>query len=390
MNSLRRILFFILFYIPLTMAVQSVFCQSISLQGLVVDAQTNEPIPLINVFIANTTRGTLSDEKGEFTLDKIPSSGAEVVFMAMNYEKQSLWVEDEGLAIYYTRIKMVPKVFGIEPVVVVGKRDPVRRYYESSFLQYFLGDVSQSVCILRNPEDVEYTKQGLVIIATGRQPLIIDNYRLGYRLIYHLDYFIYRHNPYIDKNYLHHYKPQKEFYAFQGKAFFEEMKANSEDQLKRWLKNREKYHKGSFSDFLSQLYYNKLKANDYTVVLAGNKGIIDSNKKAVVSTFYYDYTRREQKYLSWDITSDYPLYQHTRQVDNMNRCLQISDTLLVFKDFNGTDWLGDDEKSMLFIGNGELVYNKLGQYQMYNGDLIWGSLNSGQQIINLLPFDFIE
>lgn len=67
------------------------FSQETEIQGIIVDAQTNESLPFVSILIDNTTIGTASNLKGEFSL-KIPArySKNEIIFNLLGYETKKL------------------------------------------------------------------------------------------------------------------------------------------------------------------------------------------------------------------------------------------------------------------------------------------------------------
>jgi len=60
------------------------FSQTVS--GTITDAQTNEPLPFVNVYISNTTKGTQTDIKGGFTLKLQRAGFVKVVCSMVGYK----------------------------------------------------------------------------------------------------------------------------------------------------------------------------------------------------------------------------------------------------------------------------------------------------------------
>jgi hypothetical protein len=57
------------------------------IKGVVQDAVTHAPLPFANVFLNNTTKGTVTDEKGEFLLKVLHEPGSyELVVSYVGYE----------------------------------------------------------------------------------------------------------------------------------------------------------------------------------------------------------------------------------------------------------------------------------------------------------------
>ena len=61
--------------------------QQTTLKGKVINAETNEPIQYATVFLAFTSKGCLTDEKGEFIITNVTVGKYEVVCAAVGYEK---------------------------------------------------------------------------------------------------------------------------------------------------------------------------------------------------------------------------------------------------------------------------------------------------------------
>jgi hypothetical protein len=57
--------------------------------GRVVDDSTGEPLPSANVFIANTTLGTVTNRDGDFEIRNVPLGNFEVVASFVGYQTQS-------------------------------------------------------------------------------------------------------------------------------------------------------------------------------------------------------------------------------------------------------------------------------------------------------------
>ncbi|MFC2118845.1 carboxypeptidase-like regulatory domain-containing protein, partial [Bacteroidota bacterium] len=79
MHILKKTIFLVI--------VLSLFCFPLSfsqetndITGFVLDVETNEPISYISVFVANSTRGTITNDKGFFDLGKLQNGSYELVF----------------------------------------------------------------------------------------------------------------------------------------------------------------------------------------------------------------------------------------------------------------------------------------------------------------------
>lgn len=67
------------------------FAQAQTIQGKVVDAKTNEPLPFANVFINNSTVGTTTELDGSFTLKNVRQPAVyEIIFSFVGYDSYKL------------------------------------------------------------------------------------------------------------------------------------------------------------------------------------------------------------------------------------------------------------------------------------------------------------
>lgn len=84
-------------------------------QGQVVDAEANTPLPGVNVFVKGTTIGTTTDINGFYTLE-VPSPQDTLVFSFVGYQRAEIPINGR------TRIdvQLIPAVEQLEEIVVIG------------------------------------------------------------------------------------------------------------------------------------------------------------------------------------------------------------------------------------------------------------------------------
>ena len=83
MKAIYKKLLFLLLILPL-----GVFAQ-VTLGGTVVDSQTNQPIPGVNVVIQGSPSGTQTDFDGKFNLMKV-NKGDKFLFSFIGYTSQTV------------------------------------------------------------------------------------------------------------------------------------------------------------------------------------------------------------------------------------------------------------------------------------------------------------
>lgn len=374
-----------------------------AIRGVVMDSITKEPIPYLAVFVPNTTLATLTNERGEFSISKLPLSTLELAFSHLNYGLKRVSIADLPANGSGLTILMAPKAIDIKEVEIVADRDrraeTDRKYYLRMFYQFFLGDINNNECKLNNPEVLRFRRDGSRIIASASSPLLITNNRLGYRLTYYLDFFVF--NDSGDYNLT---SKNMSFYSFQGVSLYEGLKTKDFATQKRWEHNRNEDFSGSLGDFLSCLYNDDLSGNGYTVRKAGvpdsfmtikrtNADIKKENKEPKVlidSVFFFDSHQNQSLYLHYLPLVTYPINDKISLLGKPDgKSLECRDTLLIFKNKKVSLIRYDDEISLFYIGRGDLEFYPSGDYQIFNGDLYWSSLEAKKKIIRILPLDYV-
>jgi TonB-dependent starch-binding outer membrane protein SusC len=88
--------------------------QQAALTGKIIDATTGEPLPGVNVTVKGTTRGTITDLNGVYSIETTP--GEILIFSYIGYIIQEIEVGEQT----ELDLKLMPDVESIDEVVVVG------------------------------------------------------------------------------------------------------------------------------------------------------------------------------------------------------------------------------------------------------------------------------
>jgi iron complex outermembrane receptor protein len=93
--------------------------------GVVVDAQSNAPIPGVEIRVFGSNRTIVTGEDGRFLLAEIPRGSQRIVFRHIAYgeHERTLELEESGTRQYL--IRMSREAIELEPLVIDGRR--VRR-----------------------------------------------------------------------------------------------------------------------------------------------------------------------------------------------------------------------------------------------------------------------
>lgn len=152
----------------------SVFAQKASLQGKVVDALSNEPLPFVNVVVSGTTTGTTTDIDGNFLLNGLEPGFIRVEASFVGYKKSiSSEIEVSVANINSLEIKMEVQKEEIEEVTVTAS--PFRKTEESpvSLHSIAIGEIEKSPGANRDISKVIQSFPGVQSTPAFRNDVII-------------------------------------------------------------------------------------------------------------------------------------------------------------------------------------------------------------------------
>jgi outer membrane receptor for ferrienterochelin and colicin len=61
-----------------------------SIEGLIIDEKTKDPLPYVNVVIVGTNIGTMSDLNGRYKIEKLPAGKYNLMFLSIGYEQKEI------------------------------------------------------------------------------------------------------------------------------------------------------------------------------------------------------------------------------------------------------------------------------------------------------------
>ena len=94
-----------------------------TVEGTVIDAEDESPLPGVNVRVQNTQIGALTDADGQFTIE-LPEGRRTLVFSFVGFSTQEFTVPEGETEIEVT---MEPDIVGLDEVVVTGLASSVSR-----------------------------------------------------------------------------------------------------------------------------------------------------------------------------------------------------------------------------------------------------------------------
>jgi hypothetical protein len=226
-------------------------CQT-TIEGLILDAETDQPIPFASVYVNGSTIGKIADEFGKFSIN-LPAGNFELVASFTGYQSLVFGISSENTPSKIT-FKLVPLAMDLDEIVVDAKRD--KAWYDNLrlFEKLFLGETTFSKdCKILNEEKliIDYDVNTRVLKVISKEPIKIENKALGYNIDYLLADFT--------------YNAREGKVSFMGYPFFKEMEGNNR-QNRRWKSNRAEAYLGSFTHFLKTLIDQKnLETEGYIV-----------------------------------------------------------------------------------------------------------------------------
>lgn len=210
-----------------------------TIKGRVIDDSTGAPLPLTNVFLANSTIGTAADAEGRFVLKGVPLGTQQIIASIVGYVLETWTFRVTDTSANEIEFRLRPRELQM-PGVVVEAKDPVEwKKNLQRFMDSFFGSGPNSVeCTLTNPQILDFqVDEQNQFIATAREPLQIENRALGYRFTY----------------ILRRYVETPQLFQFLGITRFEELRSRDTQETIRWNANRRRVYFGSRRHFLSAL-----------------------------------------------------------------------------------------------------------------------------------------
>lgn len=274
-----------------------------TLNGTVIDAKTQEPLEMVAVYFDNTTVGTTTDEKGEFSISYSEMVQSTLVISYLGFEKVYInnYRERQQIEVALVEAKNELGEVFISYDDILTRRQKLRL-----FRDYFLGTtILGKKCKILNEDAIylRYNDKEKTLYANTKEPIQIHNKTLGYKVIYDLSDFEVR---------FRYVNPKSNTFSlysayFLGTMYF--MDLNSESPRKRYIKRRKKAFEGSIQHFMRALYNKNLEASGYTVF---RKGLLVNNPWEFFKIRPIDKTSQKQVELKERVSL---LFDNDRQSD---------------------------------------------------------------------------
>jgi len=252
---MNRSVLFLLFF----SFVHSGFSQQFYIRGRVTDIETQLPLKGASVYINNTTKGSSTNDNGDFELGPLQPGRYEVVASFVGYDPllYSAEIRTSSLRISF---KIEKKEEILREVLVLSSE--LRKRYLDIFKKYVIGLSTEAErCQIKNIEEVQFasgeTKDE--IVAYTEKALVIENPELGYTI--HFDLLEFYYNKATTAAYFYGYSRFVDW----GK---------DEKTKKKWIRKRIQAYEGSTVHFFRSLVKKQLTKEGFTVyqlIIAGSK-----------------------------------------------------------------------------------------------------------------------
>ena len=227
-----------------------------SVRGRVIDSRTKEPIYLASVFLDKSSLGMATNSQGFFEIDNVPDIRSSIVVSHVGYRSTIIPFPFEN-NVESPVIELVQEAVTLESVVVSAKnrrkRDKQDRTLLRRFKKDFLGRSDNAkACRIVNAHVLDFIlldDSTSSYSASAKDPLIIENMAMGYRISFKLEEFYFNNGISTRK----------------GQARFTELDPRSRRQNRKWEIARERAYKGSDVHFLHSLLQRRLFEEGFRV-----------------------------------------------------------------------------------------------------------------------------
>jgi hypothetical protein len=239
--------------------------QLCTLHGRVVEAESREPMELVNVFLANTTCGTSTDVQGAFILTDVPPGDYEIVVSRVGYVRvtQQIHLAAESNAGFQFELKR--REIRTEEVEIVGPNPAEWRRLLKRFTNAFLGETGNALhCSILNPYhlNLKLDEEQHTFTARCDTVLLVENDALGYRIAIDLEEF--------------EWDVKDDIIRYSLYPRFEELPRTPDDSL-RWKKRREETYRGSLRHFLRSVVTGTVSDEMFAVYTGGLSELLQGN-----------------------------------------------------------------------------------------------------------------
>lgn len=381
-KSFYQFCFVLLFFLVSTI---NAYSQQI-IKGKVLDDETDLPLAGISVFINSSTRGTMTNEKGEFSLNYLSINNYTVAFSSIGYEMQKVNVSIQPDKPIWISVKLKRRTISLNEVTISLQDNSWKRWGRTFLAGLLSTSQNAQSCNLLNKQAVKFTydKKSNILFASNTEPLVVANDRLGYTIYYDIENFK------IDF--------EKELISYDGFARFTEIDGTPAKR-KRWAIARHETYKYSMSKFVRALYSEKQIDSLYEI--RSLQKLPNTEKIRVIGLL-----KKNQTYRKDSMTCYQNIIKQADSIKTFSSPLHLEDLIVV--DHNGRKSItGIEHLYISLIAFKNNVINKLatselvilpsrhiyieptGKLTASKDFVINGYWSDSERLSDALPIDFI-
>lgn len=228
-----------------------------TLIGTVTD-EDRQPLPGVNVYIAGSQRGTITNASGQYRMENVPLGAHRLVASMIGFEsrEEDLHLRRVGEE-KRTDFRIEEAVLELGRVTVESTEDTEWQRRFERFKRRFIGESPNAAeTEIQNPTVLNFSESRGELKAEAAEPLIVENHALGYRIRYDLTDF----------------EARSDYNFFHGSPLYEEMEPRDRAEAERWLRNRAAAYAGSFRHALRSMIANRAEEEGFHLYLIPNQG----------------------------------------------------------------------------------------------------------------------
>jgi len=221
--------------------------------GKAVQRSNGAPIPNASIFISGSSLGTMTDAAGNFELNGVPSGNFQLIISSIGFTTIVYPFSTENLPLRLN-VQMDEKAEELSEVTVEPFDPDGWHNWGNLFTQLFIGtSKAASQCRIINNKALRfrYNKSKRLLTVLADEPLIIENFYLGYTVKYQLEEF--------------NYDQDDRVITFYGYPFFTDKQEKRGGTPPRYIQRREEVYNGSINHFMWALYNDRLSEEGFEV-----------------------------------------------------------------------------------------------------------------------------
>lgn len=232
-----------------TMPITAQDRQASTFTGKVTDARTGEPIPGASVYIAGSTSGSSTDDSGSYSFSTQLTGNHHLVFSLVGYKTEPRSIELKTDRSYTINAKLEPVTIQLRELEVVSSNKEWKRDFEY-FRKQFIGTTEFArETYINNPWVLDFEREGKMLKAFSKKPILVSNMALGYQIRIELLEF--------------EWNTKTNLGVYKVLSRYKDIEANNEQQKQKWRMNRIETFLGSKAHFFRALYHGDWKEKSY-------------------------------------------------------------------------------------------------------------------------------